>query len=78
MGHLIAEEATRTQLQGLTAFTEIRDGEGRLLGYFFPAEAADNQPIRSPIPLEEIERRRRERVAGPSLHEFLAELQDRQ
>jgi hypothetical protein len=79
MNEVIVDAALKARLNNLDDVMKVRDESGRILGYFHPViepAAADEREIRSPVSLEELERRRGQRT-GRALEEILDELNRR-
>jgi len=70
------DPSVTASLHKLQAPAELCDATGRLIGYFHPAvQGSDHgsRPLTSPLPKEEIQRRRQQRT-GKTLAEILATL----
>lgn len=72
MTKLIVDTSLTDKLSALQGAVELCDESGQIVGYFHPVMPTAKYP-RSPIPLEELERRSRE-GGGRALAEILAEL----
>ena len=76
MTKVVVDPAFGAKITGLTGAVELCDESGRTLGYFHPLVRltdSSSGKIESPIPKEEIERRRQEK-GGRTLPEILADL----
>jgi hypothetical protein len=79
MSRITVDAATRARLHNLDEFLVFCDESGRTLGYFHPGippDSATTSKIKSPIPDEEIERRRKDRTGIP-FSDVLNRLKDR-
>jgi len=79
MTRMVLDPVLGAKLGGLTDAVELCDESGRTIGYFHPAVALSGleaSSIESPIPIEEIERRRAE-GGGRPLKDILEDLSRR-
>jgi hypothetical protein len=78
MKSIVADDGMLSTLGQAKELTEIRDGNGRLLGFFAPASLKNAQHYATGAtqfdPLE-IERRRQEQLPGRTTQEVLGRLQ---
>lgn len=72
MSNLTLDPATAARLLAFAGLVEVRDQEGRVLGYFQPVGERVSQ-ARSPLAQEELARRRLQH-SGKPLAEVLANL----
>jgi hypothetical protein len=67
MSKVVVDAALRARLHNLAGLLEVCDESGQILGYFHPVAVwnAAEGCAQSPIPREEIERRRQQRSGRP-------------
>jgi hypothetical protein len=76
MTKVVVDATMRARLNNLADLLQVCDESGRVLGYFHPIAAPDPvAPVQSPVPEEELERRRRQRT-GRALTDILKGLQE--